>query len=960
MSINPRTFALVLALIMCWSTVCLARNGPGAERLAPEMLGEMQSAAGVLDEIVTDDDPPSYAIVRLTSGRHAGRTVKARLPARMGAFLREGRRCIITVDEIAEGTFQAVVTGPLREGPLLALAAVLAVVLVVALGRKGLRAIAAMALSAAALLGCVVPLAIRGWPPVPVALAAGAAVCALGIPIIAGWKRASLAAVIGSLLALGAAALLPVCAASALSLTGLEVSLGTVFNQEAILWYSESLANVDFSGLLIAGIAIAGLGATMDIAVTVASAVSESAALSPDATRRALFGAGWSVGKDIFGVMVLTVTLAMVGTGLTKYLLFFISGTDDAFMRMLDYEELAAEVLTLAAATIAMALAVPITALISSRLSGARQSGKVADPKRTNLHLPLRGAIVVFSIAALVVTCVGTRLSQLTRYDAAPVRKAETVYGQRTSEQDVLARVSGMADPIEDIFDIPVMENLRRGSARPRHQPLALEILTGHQRGRLVMVDHILQFNPSQNALPRTGGTVRAHIEWGDRPGDDIDAVVFAPVIRSHWIIPGACAVLACAIIVFGVAGVKLAAALVAVGAAALLILFPMLVHGKSPTLTAALFAVIAAIPVLFVLGGHRRVKLWALCGAAGGLALGALATALGARVLSITGLATTDALYLKQALGGNLDFAGIATCGMIVCVVAAALDIAGSVSAAVWEVARTGNGAKRSDAVAAGLRISGNITGAMMLTLLFVWLGSKLPAIMIPIARGTPWRVFLNSETFALEILHLFGGSIALAVTGPLAALAAARLWRDPRAPDNAPAPRQARRGLTLAAATAGAALLASCVFAGRPLLSRISGAHAPLPWQRLNRLVDARAFDPLYAYARTDPPHATPIPLNDRGIALWSALAIDPSHVAARRELSEVYLRKHWNFLAFYEAGQALDIADDPEAWRIAGAALVRLGVVEDADQYVRWARARRSAAPGAPQSQIAPEKD
>jgi len=957
--INLRMPALVIGLVLSWAPFSCAQEKADAERVAPETLAGVRSAAGVLKQILPADSGPSFAIVRLTSGQHRGRTVKARLPARRGQFLREGRRCIVTVDEVSEGEFQAVVAGPLRERRILALAAVLAAVLVVALGRKGVRAMAAMALSVAALLGCVVPLAIRGWAPVPLALLAGAGVCALGIPIIAGWKRAALAAVIGSLAAFGAAALLPVWAGPVLSFTGLEVSLGTVFNQDTILWYSDALGAVDFPGLLVAGIIIAGLGATIDIAVTVASAAAESHALSPDATRRALFDTGWSVGKDIFGVMVLTVALATLGTGLAKYLLFSVSGTGNAPVRILDYEEVAAEVLTLATATIAMALAIPMTALASAWLLGARRARSGESPEAKAPHVQLRRTIVVVSIAALVAACAAIWLSQLDTFDGAPVRKTATAHGQQISEQEVLAGISGLGDPIEDTFDVPVMENARRGSARVRHQPLALEILTGRQRGRLVMVDHVLQFSPAQNAVPRRRAAVRAHVEWGERPGDDVEALVLKPVIRSRWVVTCACAVLAGAMILFGIAGVKLTASLAALGVGTAAVFLPMLVRRVSPLPAAAVFAVIAAIPVLFVLGGRRRVKLWALWGAGAGLALGTLATMLAAKALSITGRASTDAFYLEQAIGGDLDFAALATCGMIVCVVAAALDIAGSVSAAVWEVARVGGGAERSEAIGAGLRMSGNITGAMMLTLLFVWLGSKLPAIMIPIARGTPWRVFLNSETFALEVLHLVGGSIALAVTGPIAAMTAGRLWRKSEAAEDATVPGQGKPGLVLAVVTAGAALVVISALAGKLAVARASGVSEPRAWRQLNRLIDAGDFDALHAYARGHSDE-TPISLNDRGIALWSALAIHPSHVEARRELADVYLQKRWHFLAFYEAGQALDIADDAEAWRIAGNALVGLGAAEDADEYVRWARDQRGERLSGSQSQTSPEKD
>jgi len=928
---------LGLFVLVHWLALAGALNA-GEASLSAETLREAGPTRGVIERIAEDEAGGwSHATVRLLSGPYRDRVVEARIRKDMEEILGAGERCLVVVSEGSPGVYEAEVAGPMLEGVILAFAALALAITVLTLRRKGLGSLAATGFALALVFGVVLPLSMRGWSPLGLGAGAGVLVCVVGIMLINGVKRASFYAIVGSLSAMAVAMWLPLAASKALALTGLEVSLGTIFNAETVLWYSEYLARVDFAQLLVAGMILAGLGATMDIAVTVASAIQE-AARSPEVSRGRLLLAGLRVGKGVFPVMVLTVGLAAVGTALDKYLLYCVAGNLGAWTRLLDWEGTAAAAITIASAAVGMGLTVPLTALAGALAEGKgrrRPTGSEVRVGRAPRAGKLAWALVAVSIGAVLAACQWAWLSTLRQYDEQPVHEAETVDRGRFEEQELLARVVGVGGEIEDVFDVPIMENAERGSALIRRQPLALEVLTGKERGRLMMVNQGLKFNPAQNATVREGTIVKAYATLGD----EADAWISRPIVRSSWVLWCMGAVVAGSMVVFGVAGVRLAVGLAIAGLGLWHVLFALVLRGVSPVAAGLAYVCVLGIATLVMMGRKGSGLPAALLGAGAGILGGVAGTLAAARWMHLSGIASTDAYYLRQALAGGLDFAGLALAGMIVFVTAAAFDVAVSVSAAVYEVGRAGGAGTRRgtrDAIRAGLRMGGNITGTEILTLVFVWAGVKLPALMLPLAKGTPFRVLVNGEPLGVAALHLLGACLTLAITGPVTAVIAGTLFhgRGGRAPKR----EKARsRGALAEAVAVGCVVLAIVAWAVGKEVGR-RRASRRIERSELEQLMESGSFEGLYGYAVRHATGEGPRRYNDAGIALWTALGINPENGEARRLLAEVYLAKGWKVLALDQAGQAMEIlGEDSDSCRIAGEAFLELGMREEAREWL-----------------------
>ena len=125
------------------------------------------------------------------------------------------------------------------------------------------------------------------------------------------------------------------------------------------------------SGLLVGGIIISALGAVMDVAMSISSALEEVHAAAPSLGRRELFRSGMNIGRDMVGTMTNTLILAFLGSGFTLIIYLFSLGLGRYQLLSSAYASI--EVISGIASSIGMILAIPLTAFISSVLLAKRK-----------------------------------------------------------------------------------------------------------------------------------------------------------------------------------------------------------------------------------------------------------------------------------------------------------------------------------------------------------------------------------------------------------------------------------------------------------------------------------------------------------------------------------------------------------------------------------------------------------
>ncbi len=122
------------------------------------------------------------------------------------------------------------------------------------------------------------------------------------------------------------------------------------------------------AGLLVAGVVVASLGAVMDVAMSLSSALWEVHAANPSMGRKELWRAGMNVGRDMVGTMTNTLILAFLGSGFVLVLYIYTIAPDAH--QLLSSAFLATELVSGISSSIGVILSVPLTAAICSGAYG--------------------------------------------------------------------------------------------------------------------------------------------------------------------------------------------------------------------------------------------------------------------------------------------------------------------------------------------------------------------------------------------------------------------------------------------------------------------------------------------------------------------------------------------------------------------------------------------------------------
>ncbi len=245
-----------------------------------------------------------------------------------------------------------------RTWPLIALAAVFAIVIVAVSRWRGLRALVGIVVAFLVLVVFLLPALRDGAAAIPVALVASAAILYAVIYLAHGVSLRTSAALLGTLAALLLAAILSWGAIELANLTGLSEDQ----NNEVAAY----MGNVSITGLLLAGFIIGSLGVLNDVTVTQASTVFELAELE-GSSRRAIFLGAMRVGRDHIASTVYTLVLAYAGSALPLLLLFSVANR--SLGDVLTSESVAIEIARSAVGGIALALSVPLTTAIAAVLA---------------------------------------------------------------------------------------------------------------------------------------------------------------------------------------------------------------------------------------------------------------------------------------------------------------------------------------------------------------------------------------------------------------------------------------------------------------------------------------------------------------------------------------------------------------------------------------------------------------
>ena len=242
-------------------------------------------------------------------------------------------------------------------------------------GKKGIKTIIALVITVITIYCIMIANIYKGYSPIIMSILSSFIIIMLSFIILNGINKKSLSAALGTLGGVVLSGMIALVFGNLAKLSG---------GQEESLMLSMSSTDVvyNFRELLFAGIVIASLGACMDVAMSIASSLSEIRKKKPDVTWQELFKSGMSIGKDLIGTMTNTLILAYVGGALSLILLFMANNM--SFLEIINKETIASEIISSISGSLGIIYTVPVTSIIYAWLHKDKDFYRVKSENKIN------------------------------------------------------------------------------------------------------------------------------------------------------------------------------------------------------------------------------------------------------------------------------------------------------------------------------------------------------------------------------------------------------------------------------------------------------------------------------------------------------------------------------------------------------------------------------------------------
>jgi uncharacterized membrane protein len=268
---------------------------------------------------------------------------------------KKGQRYIVNFDNQMGQVYLA---DHYREPVIISLIAIFFVLVILFGGMKGFKSILCLVLTGYVLVAVFIPGIKSGQSPILLAIMISSFMTALTMIFIAGFTKKALAASIGTIGGVTAAGLIAIAVIKFAPLSGMAST------EAQIMVANYANKGLNYQEILAAGVLIACLGAAMDVAISIASAVQELNEANSTQSFRELFSHAMNIGKDIMATMTDTLILAYAGASLPLFILF----SDEKGLRILNIEVVATELTAAVVASIGLLLSIPISGLVAAAL----------------------------------------------------------------------------------------------------------------------------------------------------------------------------------------------------------------------------------------------------------------------------------------------------------------------------------------------------------------------------------------------------------------------------------------------------------------------------------------------------------------------------------------------------------------------------------------------------------------
>ena len=272
-----------------------------------------------------------------------------------GAACKPGMKVIVMQSVAGDSTVASVYTQD-REGVIYIFALIYLLVLCLIGGKQGIKGCLGLVFTFFCVIFVYLPLVYLKYSPFWTAVFVCFITTLVTMYLIGGPTRKTCAATLGTLVGVILAGVSAWCFSKASGISGYNVSdIETLMT----LWNTN---RIQVGGLLFSGLLISCLGAVMDVAMSISSAIDEIYRQNLSLSRKELFKAGLRVGRDMMGTDSNTLILAFAGSSVSTLLLDY--SYNLPYQQIINSNNIGIAIMQGLAGSFGIVLSVPFTVLI--------------------------------------------------------------------------------------------------------------------------------------------------------------------------------------------------------------------------------------------------------------------------------------------------------------------------------------------------------------------------------------------------------------------------------------------------------------------------------------------------------------------------------------------------------------------------------------------------------------------
>ncbi|HPC39603.1 MAG TPA: YibE/F family protein [Spirochaetota bacterium] len=218
-------------------------------------------------------------------------------------------------------------------------------------------------------------------------------------------------------------------------------------------------------------------------------------------------------------------------------------------------------------------------------------------------------------------------------------------------------------------------------------------------------------------------------------------------------------------------------------------VLIPMTLKGHSPLPLAvgtSLFAIVVTIPIIL---GFKTKTLAAILGATSGVLLATLLALFSGWVMHLSGIVTGEMMTVFYTSTIDVNLRGLALAGIVIAALGAIMDVCISIASATEEIFRVHPEISVKEAFKSVMTVSSDMLGATVNTLMFAYVGSALPLVLLIAMRfdpQTPLMMVFNYNPVLSELVKSAVGCIGMFLSMPLTAFICIELHKGHKRIEN------------------------------------------------------------------------------------------------------------------------------------------------------------------------------